>query len=141
MKKFFCKTIIVFLLFMTISPQVLARGNYSFTQVNEEIYNASSPVGYFASYPHGATNFTASQFGGYMPYPATNSYVSSCSMPATVQYIQTPQSYNRKVVSSRTYRDEREGIDKAIDRTGKIIGIVGIGALLGTGVAAIINAI
>ena len=129
----------------------MAVPNYSHVQVQEEYYNASSPVGYFAQYPQGAVVQTVNN-AGYVPvnnvvpavqtttYIPSGNYAYTQSMPASVQKIDVPQSYDRKVVTTETYRDEREPIDKAIDRSGKVLGILGIGALLTTGIIAIFHA-
>ena len=141
----------VFLSVVLFSMPAMAISNYSHVHVQEEYYNASSPVGYFTQYPQGAVVQTVSNTG-YVPvnniapavqtttYIPEGNYAYTQYMPASVQKIDVPQSYDRKVVTTETYRDEREPIDKAIDRSGKVLGILGIGALLTTGIIAIFHA-
>ena len=146
MKKIFA----VFLSLVIFSMPAMAVPNYTHIQTQEEYYNASSPVGYFAQYPTGAVVQTVNNTG-YVPvnniapavqttaYIPAENYSYTQPMPASVQKIDVPQSYEHKVVTTNTYRDEREPIDKAIDRSGKVLGILGIGALLTTGIIAIFH--
>lgn len=122
----------VLILTAMLSQSAYACGNY--TQIRTENYNASSPTGYFYT-TKGNTSFYQPENYGNNVYPVN--YTIAQAPEVSAQYIDTPQSYQHQVVN--TYRDEREGIDKAIDRSGKIVGILGIGALLGVGVAALIN--
>lgn len=117
--------------FVFIQNTGFAAQNYSYTVINDTHYNASSPVGYSATYSPYSANITNA-------YPGYYGYTQA--MPETITYIQTPQSYDSRNVTTQIYRDEREGIDKAIDRSGKILSILGIGTLFGIGAAAIINA-
>ncbi len=148
----FKKVFAGFLLTIMLASTASAHGNYTQVQAVEEYYNASSPVGTFVQYPEGATSTYNT---GYVPVNFSNTVLSTTTptvvapiagqtytqpMPASYQKIEVPQNYDKKIVTTNTYVDQRETIDKVIDRSGKVVGILGIGALLGVGVAAIISA-
>lgn len=119
---------------MILAP-VFARENYSYTIVNDENYNASSPVGHFVQYPEGSAVIDA--YGRHNYNNAT--FVHAEPLPYSVQRVDVPQHYEKHSATTHIYRDEREGIDKAIDRSGKIIGIAGLATLLGVGAAFLIH--
>ena len=127
----------------------------------EEHYGATSPTGYFATYPAGSTIQTVTPGyynGAYIPVndtiittgaqvntvPATYTnqpvpvaYETTQPMPATVQQINTPQQYDRVVTTTQTYQDDREKADKILDRSFKTVGILGIAGLFAAGITAI----
>ena len=167
MHKILKSSFIIFLSFLMLSMPVLAIDNSTIITTQEEYYNASSPVGYFEQYPPGTyvqtTNAGYAYGYGYAPYqqqvievpqqnvpntlatvtptpyaqpmPAATTY--NQPMPATRQQIEVPQSYNKKVVTTQVTRDDRDTIDKVLDRSGKAVAIVGIGGLLAAAVTAI----
>ncbi|MCR4880601.1 MAG: hypothetical protein K6A44_01430 [bacterium] len=127
------------------------------TTTQEEHYNASSPTGYFATYPAGSTVQTVNTGyynGAYIPVNdtiittgtpvATNipaTYETTQAMPATVQQIDSPQQYDRVVTTTQTVRDDRENADKILDRSMKTVGILGIAGLFAAGITAIFAAV
>ncbi len=133
-----------------LSQASFAAPNYTYVNSTEEFYDASSPVGTFVQYPAGSAsvrtsahvpvNYNVGYYGDPYTLPAVN-YTYSEPLPVSYQQIEVPQSYNKRIVSTESYIDQREGIDKAIDRSGKIVGILGFGALLGVGIGAIISAL
>ena len=159
MNKIFKSSFIMFLSFLMLSMPVLAIDNTTVITTQEEYYNASSPVGYFEQYPPGTfVQTTNAGYGygyGYAPYqeqvmqvpgqnvpntlatvtPGTTTYTQA--MPATRQKIDVPQNYDKKVVTTQVTRDDRDTIDKVLDRSGKAVAIVGIGGLLAAAVTAI----
>ena len=146
MKKFFS-------LFLAIcvfgAVPAFAIEPHSVITTQEEHYSASSPTGYFSQYPEGAvvqTVNTGYYGGGYIPVNnnilttttvVPTNYETTQPMPATVQKIDTPQQYDRVVTTTQTVKDEREGIDKVLDRSFKTVGILGIAGLFAAGITAI----
>ena len=122
----------------------------------EEHYSATSPTGYFATYPAGSTVQTVNTgyYGGYVPVndtiittgapvaaniPAT--YETVQPMPASVQQINTPQQYDRVVTTTQSVQDDRETADKVLDRSMKTVGILGLAGLFAAGITAIFAAV
>lgn len=68
----------------------------------------------------------------YPPSPCTNVYVEETQI--------VPSGYSSQTVTTHIYEDNRENADKIIDRTGKIVGIAGLAAIVGLGTAALIKA-
>lgn len=68
----------------------------------------------------------------YPPSPCTNVYVEETQI--------VPSGYSSQTVTTHIYEDNREHADKIIDRTGKIVGIAGLAAIVGLGTAALIKA-
>ncbi len=141
-----------FLLTIMLTSTASAHGNYTRVNSTEEYYNASSPVGRFIHYPEGAAATStyntvpvnySNTVGTTTPIvvaPFAGGQTYTRPMPVSYQEIEVPQHYDKRVVTTETYVDQRETIDKVIDRSGKVVGILGVGALLGVGVAAIISA-
>jgi len=146
MKKFFALFLAI-CIFGTLPASAIEPHSVVTTQ--EEHYSASSPTGYFVQYPEGSVVQTVNNGyygGGYIPVnnnilttttvvPAN--YETTQSMPATVQQINTPQQYDKVVTTTQTVRDERETVDKVIDRSFKTVGILGIAGLFAAGITAI----
>ena len=85
--------------------------------------------------PNTLATVTPAQAQYAQPVPVAATY--NQPMPATRQQIEVPQSYNKKVVTTQVTRDDRDTIDKVLDRSGKAVAIVGIGGLLAAAVTAI----
>lgn len=152
MKKFFASFLAVCILgavpAMAIEPSTVRT-------TQEEHYSATSPTGYFATYPPGSTVQTVNTgyYGAYVPVNDTiittgapvattvpANYETTQAMPATVQQIDTPQQYDKVVTTTQTFQDDRENADKILDRSFKTVGILGLAGLLAAGITAIFAA-
>lgn len=153
MKKFFASFLAICILgavpAMAIEPSTVITKQ-------EEHYSATSPTGYFATYPAGSTVQTVNTGyynGAYVPVndtiittgapvaatvPAT--YETTQAMPASVQQIDTPQQYDKVVTTTQTFQDDREKADKVLDRGLKTVGILGLAGLFAAGITAIFAA-
>lgn len=131
MKKFIT---ILCLIFFTNSA--FAAQNYTFTRVENEQYSASTPVGYFEEFnTNGNPVFINND-----SFHNVN-YVVETPSSASIQDIYTPQSYNKSKVVTETYKDERETIDKVIERAGTVSITLGILGLITLGILNILNVI
>ena len=156
-KKFFASFLAICILgavpAMAIEPSTVIT-------TQEEHYSATSPTGYFATYPAGSTVQTVNTGyyngyynNGYIPVndtilttgapvtatvPAT--YETTQAMPASVQQINTPQQYDKVVTTTQTFQDDRETADKVLDRGLKTVGILGLAGLFAAGITAIFAA-
>ncbi|UKI41271.1 MAG: hypothetical protein L6V95_14670 [Candidatus Melainabacteria bacterium] len=68
----------------------------------------------------------------YSPQSGTNIYYEETQI--------LPPNYSNQTITTHIYEDNREKADKVIDRTGKIVGIAGLAAIVGLGTAALIKA-
>ena len=178
-KIFGTKFCALFLAVLMFAMPAMAYGDYTTTTVQENSYNASSPAGYFATYPPGSTVTTTPYYNGYYGYgyvpvnntiintapqgnnqPANGNFVNGintnqqvqngqqvqpaqavnysqpipagttvASLPASVQDIRTPQNFTNKTVTTQTTHDGTETVDKVINRSGKVIGILALAGL------------
>ena len=140
MEKIGIKFTATFLAVLMFGMPVFARPNYTFKTVYEEV---STPlpsvqrdyaVPVQQNYPIPTPQLPVKQAVYTQPAP----HIQPPIQPVVYDnYNYPPQGYSTRVVEEHTYIDGREPIDKAIDRTGKVVGILGIGALLGAVVTAI----
>jgi len=135
---------------MFFASEAFAMPNYSYTRTEDEQYSASSPVGRFINY--GPPQYSAPQYNAVQTIPQNTvyvndngfqnvSYVVQEPLPASVQDIHTPQSYNKRRVITETVADNRETADKIIDRTGRIAGTLGFLGLVTMGIIGIAHAL
>ena len=162
MKKFFASFLAI-CIFGAVPAMAIEPSTVRTTQ--EEHYSATSPTGYFATYPAGSTIQTVNTGyynGAYVPVnetilttgapvntvPATYTnqpvpvaYETTQAMPASVQQIDTPQQYDKVVTTTQTFQDDREKADKILDRSMKTVGVLGLAGLFAAGITAIFAAV
>lgn len=134
MKKMFAKKVLALSLVLSMGSMGAFAVPYGgISHIVEENYTASSPIGYFEEYKTDGS--TIQNVGYWQPYQQ----VENGATVRSIQDIEVPQSYNRQIVT--TDIDNRESIDKTIDRTGRVVGILGVASLFGLGIAALIHAL
>lgn len=145
MKMIGIKVTALFLAVLMFSMPVLARPNYTYTTVYEEV-STPVPAPVQRNLPPVQRNYQppapvkppVKQVVYTQPVPARPPVRQVVyDEPVYDYYNYPPQGYTTRVVEEHTYIDGREPIDKAIDRTGKVVGILGVGALLGAFATAI----
>lgn len=144
MKTIGIKVTALFLAVLMFGMPTLARPNYTYTTVYEEVSTPLPPPVHRnlppvqQNYPPPAPKPPVKQVVYTQPAPVRPPVQQIVyEEPAYDYYNYPPQGYTTRVVEEHTYIDGREPIDKAIDRTGKVVGILGVGALLGAFATAI----
>lgn len=138
MEKIGIKVTALFLAVLIFGMPVLARPNYTYTTVYEEVSTPLTPP-VQQNYPPPAHIQPPVKQVVYTQPASVRPPVQQVvyDEPAYDYYNYPPQGYSTRVVEEHTFIDGREPVDKAIDRTGKVVGILGIGALLGAFATAI----
>ena len=140
MEKIGIKATALFLAVLIFGMPVLACPNYTYTTVYEEV-STPLPPPVQGNYPPPVPQKAPVQQVVYtQPAPYYPQTPAVYNEPA-YDYNYPPQGYSTRVVEHHTYVDGREPIDKAIDRTGKVVGILGVGALLGAFATAIFTSL
>lgn len=138
MKKFIAMLCLIF-----FANSAFAMPNYSYSRVEDEYYDASSPTGYFEQY-NPSQNYPKHTVYVHNDGYHNVSYAPDVvfeSAPVSMQNIQTPQSYHKRRVVEENMRDNRETADKVIDRAGRVAGTLGFLGLVTMGIIGIAHAL